>query len=488
MTGMSRFRGWKMLLSRIPRDPAAAKSTLLSLQRSDRFPLSSFYPLFLYHPSVPARLCCSCAMADTTTLVVAGVLIGFAAIIAAVMLYRCVFAAKTSSEDAAGADKTYQPLLPSGANGDGGRGYGSSATGTQSSGTPSPSSPADRSTAAKAVPGKYQISRQLGKGTYGDVYLATRAADNHRVAVKVISCPDTRATREAYNEFQLCQSLQGHPNVIQVLDLFEDYPGTGNASPSLRTSNASRVRNGGGTIGVLGVPLAAGCDKAICIVTEFFEEGTLFDLLQKRAAGLPEATIWFFCEQMLSALCHIHSSNVIHRDMKPSNILLSKGCRRLVLTDFGLSRESTPDQYVNTKTGTFHFMAPEQMMRRYNAKVDVWGVGCMIHAMCTARVAAKDAPVMFQLRRQPQFEHNFTTELAGKGYSDSLIRYALRLLCESASARPTSAEALEELQRIRGEAALASSSSGSSSSSAGGDAAGGSERPAPSPTKSGPAA
>jgi serine/threonine protein kinase len=132
----------------------------------------------------------------------------------------------------------------------------------------------------------------------------------------------------------------------------------------------------------------------------------------------------------------------MHRDLKPSNVLLTDNYKRVLYTDFGLSREVASEEYAQTRTGTLQYMSPEQIQRRYNNKSDVWGVGCLVHAMCTGKVSTSEARVMFRDRAKP----NFVTETLPKemfGYSPALTEVMLLLLRVAYAERPTAQEALE---------------------------------------------
>lgn len=159
-------------------------------------------------------------------------------------------------------------------------------------------------------------------------------------------------------------------------------------------------------------------------------------------SGLSESTVWSYAIQLLDGLAFLHSKNLMHRDLKPSNVLLADNYKRVVYTDFGLSREVASEEYAQTRTGTLQYMSPEQIQRRYNNKSDVWGVGCLVHAMCTGKVSTSEARVMFRDRAKP----NFVTEILPKemyGYSPALTEVMLLLLQVAYAERPTAQEALE---------------------------------------------
>jgi serine/threonine protein kinase len=296
------------------------------------------------------------------------------------------------------------------------------------------------------APPRYTVQRKLGDGTYGTVYLAKRNEDGLMVAVKVVPCSTEKQANEAFNEYTMCQLLQGHPNVVRLLDLFQDRPVTG--SKAVTMYGAKGISNT--VLHDLRVAVPKGSSTFVCIVTEYYSRGTLFDLLVRHRRGLPEKVVWDYTRQLFSSLQFMHAHQLIHRDMKPSNVLVSDDERRLALTDFGLSKEIVAGEYVKTKIGTYHYMAPEQMERqKYNAKADVWAVGCLIYAMCTAKVSTREAVVMFVARKSPDFESRYRSELTLAGYSEPLIDLMLSVLEETAASRPSAEAALKRLEQIQ---------------------------------------
>jgi serine/threonine protein kinase len=210
----------------------------------------------------------------------------------------------------------------------------------------------------------------------------------------------------------------------------------------------------------LGIRCPTG-QKYLCIVSEYCEEGTLFDLLltirnanrqgrrerKAGAAGLDESLLWSYTQQLLDAIAFLHSKSLMHRDLKPSNVLLADNHKRLLLTDFGLSRFVEAHEYAQTRTGTLQYMSPEQVQRRYNNKGDVWGVGCLVHAMATAKVSTSEARIMFRDRAKPEFETLLRTDEL-RGYSAELIEFMLYLLSYRYQERPTAQEASDRCRAI----------------------------------------
>jgi serine/threonine kinase-like domain-containing protein STKLD1 len=299
----------------------------------------------------------------------------------------------------------------------------------------------------------YKVKKRLGDGAYGSVFLAVRRNDHQMTALKVIPCKDEREAKESMKEYNMCMEVQGHDGIVKVYDVFFDTPveeagvQEQNYGTNVQGSNTSLLKDL-----QIRCPSAA---KYLCIVSEYCEEGTLFDLLitlrnansrgrreHKSSAGLDEPIVWEYTQQLLDAIAYLHSKSLMHRDLKPSNVLLADNHRRLLLTDFGLSRFVEADEYAQTRTGTLQYMSPEQVQRRYNNKGDVWGIGCLVHAMCTARVSTAEARIMFRDRVKPNFQAVMRQEEMA-GYSHDLIDFMLLLLSYRYQDRPSAQEAAD---------------------------------------------
>lgn len=137
---------------------------------------------------------------------------------------------------------------------------------------------------------------------------------------------------------------------------------------------------------------------------DYCEKGDLESQIQQCRAKrirIPEDTIWNYLAQILAGLeaCHYHGcpdsdnlpdevvpstgTSILHRDIKPANIFIDSS-GTLKLADFGLSKEMAPSCFTESYVGTPLFIAPEMALKTpYNAKSDIWSVGCVAYELCS---------------------------------------------------------------------------------------------------------
>jgi fused-like protein len=188
----------------------------------------------------------------------------------------------------------------------------------------------------------YCVLELIGEGSFGKVYKARRRFTGQVVAIKFIMKlgKSERELRSLRQEIEILSRLE-HPNIVRVLGDFE--------TPS-----------------------------ELGVVTEF-AQGELFEVLEDDGS-LPEAEVVSIARQLVSALSYLHSRHVIHRDMKPQNILI--GDERLVkLCDFGFARHMSSATLVLTSIkGTPLYMAPELVQELpYTHMVDLWSLGVILY-------------------------------------------------------------------------------------------------------------
>lgn len=202
--------------------------------------------------------------------------------------------------------------------------------------------------------GSYVINDLIGKGSMGVVWSAFHKDLNNSVAIKAISNdlffdPDfkLRIKDEARRHVRL-----RHPNIVNVLDVFDT-------------------------------------DGETCIVMQMVEGQSLSSLLEKkqnRRLEFEEAIPIF--KDILQALDYAHRQAVVHRDVKPSNVMVDQNSRAL-LVDFGLALAASEERRTRTgmSIGTPAYMSPEHITRpkSINHLSDIYSVGCVFYEMLTGR-------------------------------------------------------------------------------------------------------
>ncbi|XP_062047999.1 serine/threonine-protein kinase 36 isoform X2 [Lepus europaeus] len=191
---------------------------------------------------------------------------------------------------------------------------------------------------------KYHVLEMIGEGSFGRVYKGRKKYSAQVVALKFIPKLG-RSEKELKNlqrEMEIMRGLR-HPNIVHMLDSFET-------------------------------------DKEVVVVTDY-AEGELFQILEDDGK-LPEDQVQAIAAQLVSALYYLHSHRILHRDMKPQNILLAKG-GGIKLCDFGFARAMSTNTMVLTSIkGTPLYMSPELVEERpYDHTADLWSVGCILYEL-----------------------------------------------------------------------------------------------------------
>ena len=231
----------------------------------------------------------------------------------------------------------------------------------------------------KALEGRYAIEREVAHGGMARVFLARDLRHDRRVAIKVLREELAAAVgaERFLEEIRVTASLQ-HPHILPLFDS-----------------------------GSAGCPPEAG-GGLLWYVMPFVEGETLRARLL-REGRLPVDIAVQFAREMADALEHAHHHGVVHRDVKPENVLLQGG--HAVVADFGIAlalEHAGGDRLTRTgiMIGTPQYMAPEQATgeRAIDARADVYALGAVLHEMLAGEspfAAASQAAVLWRVRNEP---------------------------------------------------------------------------------------
>ena len=206
---------------------------------------------------------------------------------------------------------------------------------------------------AGALVAGFRIERVIGAGAMGVVYLARAPADAGRVALKVLApelAGDERFRRRFLREASLAGSLD-HPNVTRTL--------------------------------------AAGEEDGLLYLAMAYVEGADLRELLRREGGLEPRRAVELVEQIAAGLDAAHAAGLVHRDVKPGNVLVAAegGRDRGYVCDFGLARHvSSVGSLTGDRgfVGTVDYVAPEQIEgARVDGRADVYGLGCILFECLT---------------------------------------------------------------------------------------------------------
>lgn len=201
----------------------------------------------------------------------------------------------------------------------------------------------------------YQRTELLGQGTYGKVYKARHVVTNKTVALKktILSADDEGVPPTTLREVSILRSLKS-PYIVSLDEVLH-----------------SEGRGG---------------QPVLYLVFEFLDHDLKQFMSAKygKGVGIEPQLAKHFCYQILLGLKYCHTNSVMHRDLKPQNLLIDVKTNTIKLADFGLGRVFTlPVSKYTHEVVTLWYRAPEILLggRLYSTAVDVWSVGCILAEM-----------------------------------------------------------------------------------------------------------
>ena len=219
----------------------------------------------------------------------------------------------------------------------------------------------------KKLDGRYQLEELIGSGGMANVYKATDLLENRLVAVKILreECRGNEDLVRRFKNESKAISVLDHPNIVKVYDV-------------------------------------SVTDKLQFIVMEYIDGITLKEYMEYRAQPLTYKETLHFITQVLAALQHAHEKGIVHRDIKPQNIMLLADSTIKVM-DFGIARFSRSENQTMTDKaiGSVHYISPEQAKGdTTDAKADIYSVGVMMYEMLSGKLPFEsDSPVSVAIKQ-----------------------------------------------------------------------------------------
>ncbi|KAI8810009.1 kinase-like domain-containing protein [Cladochytrium replicatum] len=219
---------------------------------------------------------------------------------------------------------------------------------------------------------RYKIQRELGQGAYGLVCAAKNIETGQEVAIKKVTKIFDKSilAKRALRELKLLKHFSGHENITGLLDM-----------------DLADMNN----------------FNEIFLVQELME-ADLHQIIRSEQP-LTDAHFQYFIYQICRGLKYIHSANVLHRDLKPGNLLVNADCE-LKIADFGLARGFSDAQDANAGfmteyVATRWYRAPEIMLsfKSYTKAIDMWSVGCIFAELLGSRPLFKGKDYVDQLNQ-----------------------------------------------------------------------------------------
>lgn len=202
---------------------------------------------------------------------------------------------------------------------------------------------------------KYRIINKIGEGSFGVVYYVQNIQNEAFVAMKKISKVKNNVIEEMSisNEIEILKELD-HPNIIRLFEFYNT-------------------------------------PDSYYIINEYCSKGELYSKIKSKLIENQLAVIFY---QIFLGLNYLHHNNVIHRDLKLANILISDSeldpetGRELFwikLIDFGCAKILSKQKNEKTIVGTSYYMAPEVILQNYNYKCDIWSAGVLLYMLVTEK-------------------------------------------------------------------------------------------------------
>ena len=188
------------------------------------------------------------------------------------------------------------------------------------------------------LPYDYEVKQKVGRGKYSDVFEGLNTKNNTKCCIKMLK---PVKSKKINREIKILQNLSGGTNIIQLYDTIRD-------------------------------PIS----KTPSLIFEYMQASD-WKLLNET---LSEREWKYYFYQLLLAIDYCHSQGIMHRDVKPHNVIIDNEQRCIKLIDFGLAEFYHPNKEYNVKVASRYYKAPELLTKNkaYDYSLDMWSFGCMI--------------------------------------------------------------------------------------------------------------
>ncbi|TPX71899.1 hypothetical protein SpCBS45565_g00924 [Spizellomyces sp. 'palustris'] len=187
----------------------------------------------------------------------------------------------------------------------------------------------------------YEIVRKVGRGKYSEVFEGVNVANDQKCCIKVLKPVKKRKIKR---EIKILQNLAGGPNIIGLLDIVRDPQ---SKTPALIFEHINNID---------------------------------FKVLYPK---LTDHEVRYYIFELLKALDFCHSRGIMHRDVKPHNVMIDHEKKQLRLIDWGLAEFYHPGAEYNVRVASRYFKGPELLVdfQQYDYSLDMWSLGCMFASM-----------------------------------------------------------------------------------------------------------
>jgi hypothetical protein len=215
--------------------------------------------------------------------------------------------------------------------------------------------------------GDYELAERIGGGGMAEVYRAKQlTAFGREVAIKIIRPGFSEHAEFRARFLREAQAISrlSHPNILPLIEFGEER-------------------------------------QVLYLVMPLVREGTLRDLLRDHSEPLPPSKAIPLFTQLCNAVQYAHTQGIIHRDIKPQNVLLQQGTH-VLLGDFGIARDSAESHLTGAGAGigTVEYMAPEQALGQGDVRSDIYSLGVVLYQMLTGMVPYSGSTPLQVLMRQ----------------------------------------------------------------------------------------